>query len=36
MIIIDPNAGKHVHRLEMHKFLNFCAAHLPVDMVDRL
>ena len=21
---------KHVHRLEMQKFLHFCAAHLPV------
>ena len=21
---------KHVHRLEVQKFLNFCAAHLPV------
>ena len=21
---------KHVHRLELHKFFNFCAAHSPV------
>ena len=21
---------KHVHRLELQKFFNFCAAHLPV------
>ena len=21
---------EHVHRLELQKFLNFCAAHLPV------
>ena len=20
---------KHVHKLELHKFFNFCAAHLP-------
>ena len=23
---------KHVHRLELQKFFNFCAAHLPVKL----